>query len=61
MLKKTSIIAGPQFEINKPLERLDANDALYTEAIHTNTGCYGFERPICHTDFYPNGWYLYQC
>lgn len=50
-----NILAGPEFDFNKPSERLNYDDALYTEAIHTNVGCYGFEKPICHADFYPNG------
>lgn len=43
------------FSINAPNERLDANDAVYTEGIRTNVGGSGFEQPFCHSDFYPNG------
>lgn len=49
------IKAGPGFSLKDNKTRLAINDAIYTEAIHTNTGCYGFKEPICHADFYPNG------
>ena len=44
--------------------RLDINDAIHTEIIHTNAksgsettrfGSFGFEKPIGHTDIYVNG------
>lgn len=41
--------------MNAPAERLDANDAVYTEGIRTNVGGSGFLEPFCHSDFYPNG------
>lgn len=47
--------AGPLFNLNAPNERLDANDAVYTEGVRTNVGGSGFLEPFCHTDFYPNG------
>lgn len=45
--------AGPLFNINNPTERLDVEDAVYTENIHTNTGSLGFDAPITHAAFYP--------
>lgn len=49
--------AGPLFSVNTPSERLDSNDALYVEAIHTNGGALGsgIGAPIALTDFFPNG------
>ncbi|KAG5673485.1 hypothetical protein PVAND_003529 [Polypedilum vanderplanki] len=46
--------AGPLFNINNPSNRLDVDDAIYTEAIHTNAGTLGFDEPITHASFYPN-------
>lgn len=34
---------------------MDAEDAIYTETIRTNTGNSGFLEPFCHADFYPHG------
>ena len=45
--------AGPLFNVNNP-DRLDASDAFYTEAMHTNVGVLGFDEPITHATFYPN-------
>ncbi|CAG9120234.1 unnamed protein product [Plutella xylostella] len=36
-------------------QRLRAEDAQYTEVIHTNAGLLGYAMPLGHTDFYPNG------
>ncbi|KAG5683258.1 hypothetical protein PVAND_012550 [Polypedilum vanderplanki] len=47
--------AGPLFNMNNPNDRMDANDAIYTEGIRTNIGGSGFAEPFCHADFYPNG------
>jgi hypothetical protein len=41
------------FTVNNP-DRLDANDADYTEACITNAGTLGFDLPIVHATFYPN-------
>lgn len=41
--------------MNSPDERLDTEDAVYTEGIRTNIGNSGFPDPFCHADFYPNG------
>lgn len=43
--------AGPLFNINNPTERLDIEDAVYTENIHTNIeglSALGFDAPITH-------------
>ncbi|CAG9811885.1 unnamed protein product [Chironomus riparius] len=45
--------AGPLFNVNNP-DRLDSEDAVYTEAMHTNVGVLGFDLPITHATFYPN-------
>jgi pimeloyl-ACP methyl ester carboxylesterase len=47
--------ALPLFSIDSPSERVDSTDANYVEVIHTNAGLLGFDLPIGHTDFYPNG------
>jgi hypothetical protein len=41
--------------LNAPNERLDANDAIYTEGVRTDIGNSGFPEPFCHSDWYPNG------
>lgn len=46
--------AGPLFSLNDPANRLAVNDAVYTEALHTNAGTLGFDQPITHASFYPN-------
>ena len=40
--------AGPLFNVNDPANRLDVDDAWYTENIHTNGGGLGFDQPITH-------------
>lgn len=47
--------AGPLFDENKPNERLNADDAQFTVAIHTNAGLLGYSNPLATVDFYPNG------
>ena len=47
--------ASPRFSINRPDERLNPNDALYVQTIHTNAGTLGFDQPIGDGSFYPNG------
>lgn len=39
---KISLLAGPLFSVNNPSGRLDASDAEYVEAIHTNGPTLGF-------------------
>lgn len=45
--------AGPLFSASS-LDRLSVNDALYTEALHTNAGNLGYDTPITRAAFYPN-------
>lgn len=45
--------AGPLFSVTD-IDRLNTNDATYTEALHTNAGNLGFAEPITHASFYPN-------
>jgi pimeloyl-ACP methyl ester carboxylesterase len=47
--------ALPLFSVDSPNERLADTDATYVEVIHTNAGLLGFDLPIGHTGFYPNG------
>ncbi|KAG5672839.1 hypothetical protein PVAND_002928 [Polypedilum vanderplanki] len=46
--------AGPLFSAGDTVDRLATEDAIYTEAIHTNAGNLGFDEPITHSSFYPN-------
>lgn len=45
--------ASPLFSIDKPEGRLDGNDALYVETIHTSK--LGFFKPLGVVSFYPFG------
>lgn len=48
--------ALPGFEL--PLiapQHLNRNDAKFVDIIHTNIGYAGYETPLGHADFYPNG------
>lgn len=47
--------ALPLFSINNPEGRVDTADALYVESLHTNGGLLGFDVPLGHASFYPNG------
>ncbi|XP_072172535.1 inactive pancreatic lipase-related protein 1-like [Diadema setosum] len=54
--------AGPSFEGTDPDCRLDETDALYVDAIHTDSsklseGGVGISQRVGHSDFYPNGGY----
>ncbi|CAG0897057.1 unnamed protein product [Darwinula stevensoni] len=51
--------AGPHFEHTDPLVRLDPEDALFVDVIHTDTAPLsvfglGMTQPLGHQDFYPN-------
>lgn len=46
--------AGPGFEANEPLLRIDTSDAQFVDIIHTNTDEYGMDDATGHVDFYPN-------
>ncbi|XP_070493987.1 pancreatic triacylglycerol lipase-like [Chironomus tepperi] len=45
--------AGPLFSATDA-DRLSPNDAIYTEALHTNAGTLGYAEPITDASFYPN-------
>ncbi|XP_071443588.1 uncharacterized protein [Hetaerina americana] len=52
--------AGPLFENQDPVARLDADDATFVDVIHSNgenliLGGLGSWQPMGHVDFYPNG------
>lgn len=47
--------AFPLFSINSPDARVHTDDALYVQSIHTNAGTLGFDEPVGHGNFYPNG------
>lgn len=36
-------------------DRLDPSDAQHVQVIHTNGGLLGYQLPLGHADFYPNG------
>lgn len=44
----------PLFSIFLPQQRLDASDAHYVEAMHTDIGRLGFNEPLGDVTFYPN-------
>lgn len=49
--------AGPGFEFPlkaKASKRLDKNDAMFVDVIHTCSGILGVKRQYGHADFYPN-------
>lgn len=47
--------ALPLFHEDRPAERVTETDAIYVESHHTNGGLLGFDVPIGHANFYPNG------
>lgn len=47
--------ALPLFSIDRPAERVNTGDATYVESMHTNGGLLGFDQPLGHANFYPNG------
>lgn len=47
--------AGPSFTVANTAGRVHSGDAIHVHSIHTDTGRLGFEQPIGHASFYPNG------
>ncbi|XP_065073470.1 pancreatic triacylglycerol lipase-like [Ochlerotatus camptorhynchus] len=46
--------AGPLFSLGQP-DIIHESDGQYVEAIYTNSGLLGFDLPLGHANFYPNG------
>ncbi|KAK3921938.1 Lipase member H, partial [Frankliniella fusca] len=51
--------AGPLFP-RDPTRRLDKNDGVFVDVIHTCANVLGYKDAIGHVDFYPNGGTCFQ-
>ncbi|KAJ8969509.1 hypothetical protein NQ317_017999, partial [Molorchus minor] len=47
--------ALPLFSLSDKTNRLDPSDAKFVQVMHTCGGWLGFQAPIGHSDYYPNG------
>lgn len=47
--------AKPLYENSGPEDRLDVNDALFVDVMHTNGGRNGILKSLGHIDYFPNG------
>ncbi|XP_044726529.1 phospholipase A1-like [Chrysoperla carnea] len=53
--------AGPLFRNVSAEKRLDKDDAMFVDVIHTHGMMYGLYMPIGHVDFYVNGGCTQKC
>jgi len=47
--------AKPLYENSGPEDRLDINDALFVDVMHTNGGQNGILKSLGNIDYFPNG------